>query len=174
MDMEARDALSLKAGKKESQISFANKQTTSQRSRSALQLAAGLLCALPAAGCGGLATEGQDVIASVINVTPHEITVMLSGVQGDEVDSVERTIAASSSTDVRFACLDQLVIGDANNPQVPGVLIQAGGAEPVPIDAFALIAGESFACGEIVEIIVSGNDADSFAVDVFALKLPQP
>ncbi len=126
-------------------------------------------------GCGaGLtppASTEKDLIASVINVTNFEVSVLISGILGEAVDTVERTIGPSDSTDVVFTCLDELVVGDPLDPTQPGITIHTED-EPTTIEPFSLLAGEAFLCGDIIEIIVSGNDADSFAVDVFALTPP--
>ena len=133
-------------------------------------------CLLAAGGCGsnpGAAPHGEpDVIASVINVTPFEVTAVISGVLGDVVDTVELTVGSVSSADQRFTCVDELVVGDPLAPEEPGVLIGTNGAA-VPIDPFKLLVGETFLCGDVVEIIISGNDADTFTVDVFALTPPR-
>jgi len=128
------------------------------------------------AGCGtgapqqdtGSSDRQRDIVASVINVTPFEVSVVLSGVLDDSVDTVRRTVATLDSTDVGFACVDELVVGDPLDPAAPGVVLQVDG-EPVELDPFALLLDEAFVCGDIVEIIVSGNDAETIAVDVFAL-----
>lgn len=125
-------------------------------------------------GCGAdlpPTSAEQDLIASVINVTDFEVSVLISGILGDMVDTVERTIEPSGSTDVVFTCLDELVVGDPFEPTQPGITIQTP-IEPITIEPFTLLAGEAFFCGDIIEIIVSGNDADSFAVNVFALTPP--
>jgi hypothetical protein len=135
-----------------------------------------LTAALAAGGCGsrpGAASHGEpDVVASVINVTPFEVTAVISGVLGDVVDTVKLTVASVSSADQRFTCIDELVVGDPLAPDEAGVLIGTNGAS-VPIAPFKLLVGETFLCGDVVEIIVSGNDADTFAVDVFALTPPR-
>ncbi len=128
----------------------------------------GLPC--PVFGVAGTSTE-RDLIASVINVTDFEVSVLISGILGGAVDTVERTVGPSGSTDVVFTCLDELVVGDALEPTQPGITIRTV-LEPTTIEPFTLLAGQAFFCGDIIEVIVSGNDADSFAVDVFALTPP--
>ncbi len=132
------------------------------------------LCCL-AGGCGLQPSvdtpRGTDVLVSVINVTPFAVEAILSGVLDDSVDTVRPLVDPSDSSDTSFVCLDQLVVGDPIDPALPGITIQTEG-EPETIAAFSILQGESFACGDIIEIIVSGIDADSFAVDVFALTPP--
>ena len=125
------------------------------------------------AGCGVEpgSTMSADVLVSVINVTPFDVTAVLSGVRAAEVDTVQREVAPMNTADVTFVCLDSLVVGDPLAPDTPGIVIAAEG-EPVEIPPFSVDGGESFVCGDVVEIIISGNDADSFAVDVFVLTPP--
>jgi len=111
------------------------------------------------------------VIASVINVTPFEATIVLSGVREDSVDTVTRTVESVGSTDVTFVCLDELVVGDPIEPAEPGLIVELEDG-PVEIEPFAVIAGESFVCGDIVEFIISGNSADTLSVDVFSFTPP--
>ena len=124
------------------------------------------------AGCGtdleDRSAAEPDIVASVINVTPYEVSVVLSGVLEDSVDTVRRTVVALDSIDVGFACVDELVVGDPLDPAAPGVVVEVDG-QVVEIDPFALIRDTAFACGDIVEIIVSGNNPEDIAVDVFAL-----
>lgn len=124
------------------------------------------------AGCGtdleDRSSSAPDIVASVINVTPYEVSVVLSGVLEDSVDTVRRTVATLDSIDVGFACVDELVVGDPLDPTAPGVVVEVDG-QVVEIDPFALIRDTAFACGDIVEIIVSGNGPEDIAVDVFAL-----
>lgn len=122
-------------------------------------------------GTSSKATSEPNVLASVINVTPFEINVVLSGVLADAVDTVRRTVGPSDSTDVAFVCPDELVVGDPLEPTEPGVVIEPAG-QAAEVGAFTILAGESFACGDVVEIIVSGTEADTLAVDVFALTPP--
>ena len=112
-----------------------------------------------------------DVLASVINVTPYDVSVVLSGILGDVVDTVESTIGPSDSTDVRFVCMDELVVGDPLEPSAAGVIVDPDG-EPQEVAPFSIAAEESFNCGDVIEIIVSGNDAETFAVDIFAFTPP--
>ena len=50
------------------------------------------------AGCGLQPTSlNSDVLVSVINVTDYEIDVVISAILGDEVDTVERTVAPASA-----------------------------------------------------------------------------
>ncbi len=142
--------------------------------RSAVVAPWAALCLL--AGCGAQAGNTRpasqpDVLVSVINVTPYEVSAVLSAIAGDVVDTVERTVGPSGSADVTFVCADELVVGDPLEPATPGLTIDVDG-EPETIDAFFIRAGESFACGDVVEIIVSGSDPDTFVVDVFALTPP--
>ena len=131
--------------------------------------------ALAVYGCGGNPSDGgpteNDVVASVINVTPFEVEAVISGVLDDSVDTVERTVGPSDSADTIFVCIDQLVVGDPLDPSLPGVTAMIDG-ETVGIEPFSVFAGESFACGDIVEIIISGVGAESLAVDVFSLTPP--
>ena len=125
-------------------------------------------------GCGlslvGDADDGS-VFVSVINVTPFEASLVISGVRGELVDTAERTVAASGSTDVTFVCVDELVLGDPLNPAVAAVIVDPGGvAEPIP--PFSISANVAFYCGDIVEFVISGHDAATFAVDVFAFAPP--
>ncbi len=87
------------------------------------------------------------------------------------MDTVERTIGPSGSTVVVFTCLDELVLGDALEPTQPGITLQTA-VEPSTIEPFTRQHGEALFCGDIIEIIVSGSDVHSFAVDVSALTLP--
>ncbi len=125
-------------------------------------------------GCGlGLAGDAGDgsVFVSVINVTPYDASLVISGVRGDLVDTAERTVAGSGSTDVTFVCVDELVLGDPLNPAVAAVIVDPGGvAEPIP--PFSISADVAFFCGDIVEFVISGHDAATFAVDVFAFAPP--
>ncbi|MCP4250155.1 MAG: hypothetical protein GY778_24190 [bacterium] len=122
-------------------------------------------------GSGGAAPNDAGVLASAINVTPFEVTVVLSGVLDDAVDTVERTIASRDSTDVDFVCVDELAVGDPLEPEAPGVVIAADD-EAQEVEAFSVFLDEAFFCGDVVEIIISGNDAETFAVDVFAFTPP--
>ncbi|MHC4064064.1 MAG: hypothetical protein ACYSUI_06125 [Planctomycetota bacterium] len=143
-----------------------------RRAQAAACLAAALFLS---AGCGTAPTAGasssRDVLASVINVTPFESSVVLSGVADDAVDTVERTIGPSDSTDVRFVCLDELVVGDPLEPAVAGIVIDADG-EAAEIAPFSILVDESFVCGDVIEIIISGADAETLAVDVFSFTPP--
>lgn len=126
------------------------------------------------AGCGTYLDDrsaaAPDIVASVINVTPYEVSVVLSGVLEDSVDTVRRTVATLDSIDVGFACVDELIVGDPLDPAAPGVVLEVDDeVEVVEIDPFALIRDTAFACGDIVEIIVSGKNAEDITVDVFAL-----
>jgi hypothetical protein len=124
------------------------------------------------AGCDGLVPEpGDSVLASVINVTPFEVDVLLSGVLDDQVDTVNRTIGTTESADVPFVCVDEVVVGNPLEPAAAGVVVHVDG-DPVEIAPFAILGGESFLCGDIVEIIVSGASAETIAVDVFTLTPP--
>ena len=132
--------------------------------------------ALLLAGCGAQPTTSSpaatpDVIASVINVTSFDVSIVLSGVLDDTVDTVERTIGPVDSTDVPFVCVDELVVGDPLEPTLPGVTIDVDG-DPQELTPFSILAGESFECGDVIEIIVSGCDADTLNVDVFAFTPP--
>lgn len=143
------------------------------RTRRSLFLVPGLLlagCGAQPAGGGGNSSE-PDILASVINVTPFELSVVLSGVRDGAVDTVERDVAPSDSADVAFLCVDELVVGDPLEPAEPGILIDTAEAEE-QVGAFTILRGPSYECGDIVEIIVSGTDAETFAVDVFALTPP--
>ncbi len=130
---------------------------------------------LASAGCGtpfgDPPTTDGAVVASIINVTPYEVSVLVSGVLDDSVDTVEETVSPSDSTDVSFVCIDELVIGDPLEPEAAGVAIDMDG-QPAEIAPFSIRSGESFQCGDILEIIVSGADRETFAVDVFALTPP--
>ncbi len=141
-----------------------------------------LLVAMPcaiillAAACGtqpgaSSHTSGGDVLVSVINVTPYEVSAVVSAILGDAVDTVERTVSPSGSAEITFVCPDELVVGDPLEPTAPGLTIDVDG-QPEVVGAFSILAGESFACGDIVEVIVSGADPDTFVVDVFALTPP--
>jgi len=120
---------------------------------------------------GANETALTDVLVSVINVTPFGVDAILSGVLDDSTDTVAQHVDPSDSSDISFVCLDQLVVGDPLDATMPGITIHTG-AEPETIAAFSILQGESFACGDIIEIIISGIGADSFAVDVFALTPP--
>ncbi len=130
-------------------------------------------------GCGaaatvpdeGASTQQPDIVVSVINVTPFEVTVVLSGVLGDTVDTVRRTVPTQDSADVGFACVDEVVIGDPLDPDAPGVIVEADDG-PIEFDPFAVFAGEAFACGDIIETIVSGTDPENIVVNVFAFTPP--
>ena len=125
-------------------------------------------------GCGlSLAGDASDgsVFVSVINVTPFDASLLVSGVRGEFVDTIERTVAGSGSTDVTFVCVDELVLGDPLRPAVAAVVVDPGGlAEPIP--PFSISADVAFFCGDIVEFVISGHDAATFAVDVFAFAPP--
>ena len=126
-------------------------------------------------GCGtqpgvGSSADGT-VLASVINVTPYEVSVLLSGVLDDAVDTVEETVGPSDSADVTFVCVDELVVGDPLEPTTAGITIYAGG-QVEEVGLFSIPADEWFRCGDIIEIIISGTDPETFAVDVFALTPP--
>ncbi len=123
------------------------------------------------AGCPMEPAADGEVIASVINVTPFEIEAVLTGVLGDLADTTLVVVAPSSSVDVAFSCLDELLIGDPFMPDAPGVTLDLPQGA-IGLDAFAVLSPESFLCGDIVEIIVSGSDPDDFTIDVFALTPP--
>lgn len=123
-----------------------------------------------AQGSGGGGTRG-DLFVSVINVTPFEVSVVLSGVQDDAVDTVERTVEPSGTSEVTFVCVDELVVGDPLNVAAAGVTISAD-EQTEEVSPFVILAGESYACGDIVEVIVSGATPETFAVDVFAFPPP--
>ena len=126
----------------------------------------------PGLRCGGdIICINAGVLASVINVTPFSVIVVLSGVLDSGVDTVERTIASLDSIDVPFVCIDELVIGDPLMPEAPGVVIAADD-EAREVAAFSILLDEVYFCGDVVEIIISGNEADTFAVDVFAFTPP--
>lgn len=126
-------------------------------------------------GCGiqsgGTGASADTVLASVINVTPYTVTVVLSGILGDAVDTVRETVGPIDSVDVPFVCIDELVVGDPLEPAAPGVTIDREG-EVEEIAPFSIPAAGRFRCGDVIEIIVSGVDPDSFAVDVFAFTPP--
>ncbi len=135
------------------------------------------LCAatLLQAGCGiqsgGAGASADTVLASVINVTPYTVTVVLSGILDDAVDTVQETVGPIDSVDVPFVCIDELVVGDPLEPATPGVTIDREG-EVEEIAPFSIPGAGRFRCGDVIEIIVSGDDPDSFAVDVFAFTPP--
>ncbi len=135
------------------------------------------LCAatLPPTGCGmqsgGSGASADTVLASVINVTPYTITVVLSGILDDAVDTVRETVGPTDSVDVPFVCIDELVVGDPLEPAAPGVAIDREG-EVEEIAPFSIPGAELFRCGDVIEIIVSGVDPDSFVVDVFVFTPP--
>jgi hypothetical protein len=140
-------------------------------------LACGVLAiGLAPAGCGtgpanrsdGTPGRQGDIVASVINVTPYEVSVVLSGILEDSVDTVQRTVATLDSIDLGFACVEELVVGDPLDPTAPGVVVEVED-QLVEFEPFALILDTAFACGDIVEIIVSGKNAEDITVDVFAL-----
>ena len=125
-------------------------------------------------GCGTQPGVGSaadcTVLVSVINVTPYDVTVLLSGILNDEVDTVERTVNPSQSMDVAFVRLDELVIGDPLEPTAAGVTIHVDGpAEEIPLTT---ISGHEFRCGDIIEIIVSIAEPEPFAVNVFVFTPP--
>jgi hypothetical protein len=125
------------------------------------------------AGCGFVPGGGgeESVYVSVINVTPFEVTVLVSGVAGDLVDTVERTIPGPGSADVAFICVEELVLGDPIDPDLPAVSVDPEGiAGEIP--PFSIRAGDAYFCGDIVEFVISGRDPDTFAVDVFAFAPP--
>ena len=95
----------------------------------------------------------------------------MSAILGDAVDTVERTVSPSGSAEITFVCPDELVVGDPLEPTAPGLTIDVDG-QPEVFGAFLILAGESFVCGDIVEVIVSGTDPETFVVDVFALTPP--
>ena len=126
-------------------------------------------CGAGSAGSNAAAPQPQDdIVASIINVTPFEVSVVLSGVLDDTVDTVRRTVPTLESTDVGFTCVGELVVGDPLEIAAAGVVIEAdaGRAELPP---FALLRDAVFVCGDIVEIIISGTNAETFAADVFIL-----
>ena len=91
------------------------------------------LATLFAAGCGTVpatdppfATEA-DVTATVINVTPFEVSVLLSGIRDNNVDTVERRADTLDTAEVTFVCIDELVVGDPLAPETAGVLIDPDG-----------------------------------------------
>ncbi len=136
-----------------------------------------VLCAVAGspAGCGtqlaaGPATD-QEVLVSVMNVTAFDVSVLLSGILDDAVDTVSETIGPSGNVDVTFVCIDELVVGDPLDAAVAGVTIDVDG-DPAEMAPFSIARAESFDCGDVIEIIVSGSEPGSFAVDVFALTLP--
>ncbi len=114
---------------------------------------------------------GGEVTATVINVTLFDVTALLSGIRNDDVDTVERSAGSQDTAAVTFRCIDELVVGDPLNPELPGVIIDPDGLAAL-VDPFSILEGESFFCGDIIEIIVSGNDIETFAVDVFAFTPP--
>lgn len=133
----------------------------------------GGICAI--AGCGVQApagTGGADtVLVSLINVTSSEITAVMSGVLNDSVDTVTETVAPVDSVDVPFVCIDELIVGDPLNSEAPGVTIAySDGVQE--IDPFSVSGPGLFTCGDVIEVIISGNDPDSFAVDVFVFTPP--
>ncbi|MFQ5462473.1 MAG: hypothetical protein ACE5E5_07580 [Phycisphaerae bacterium] len=130
-----------------------------------------LACGCGLQPAGGSETAFTNVLVSVINVTPFGVDAILSGVLDDSADTVPQHVDPSDTSDTSFVCLDQLVVGDPLDPTAPGITIHTG-TEPETIAAFSMLQGESFACGDVIEIIVSGIDAASFAVDVFALTPP--
>ncbi len=138
-----------------------------------LGLTAAVLCAVAGipAGCGTQLPADRTVLVSVMNVTSFEVAVLLSGILGDAVDTVPETIGPSDSVDVTFVCIDELVVGDPLDATIAGVTIDGAG-ESAEIAPFSIAREESFACGDVIEIIVSGNEPGSFAVDVFALTPP--
>ncbi|MCH7808377.1 MAG: hypothetical protein IIB60_04055 [Planctomycetes bacterium] len=133
------------------------------------------LAILLVAGCGtqagGNLPTQADVLASVINVTPFTISVTLSGILDEVVDTVGETIAPSDTADVLFVCIDELVVGDPLEPGAAGVTIHVDG-DVEEIAPFTIIAQGSFRCGDVIEIIVSGADPETFVVNVFALTPP--
>lgn len=125
-------------------------------------------------GCGIIPSDGLsngDIIASVINVTPYDVNILVSGVVGDAAEVTEHTVASADTVDVAFACLDELAVGDPLDANEPGVIIDTG-TEIVELEPFLLLEGEAFFCGEIVEIIVSGDRPENFRIDVFAFTPP--
>lgn len=139
-----------------------------RRAKSAL-LAFSLLAVL--GGCPLSPPSDADVIVSILNVTDFEARVIVSGVVSDVADVGEETISPFNSTSVTFRCLDELVIGDPLDLDQPGARITVG-EQTVELDPFILLAGQDFACGEIIEIIVSGESADTVALNVFVLTPP--
>ncbi len=111
------------------------------------------------------------VLVSVINVTDFEVTAVLSGILGDSVDTVRKTIGPVDSIDVPFVCIDELVVGDPLEPSTPGVTIDQDG-ELVEIDAFSVLGNDQFRCGDVIEIIVSRGEGDFFNADVFVFPPP--
>jgi len=125
------------------------------------------------AGCGVVPGEGveESVYVSIINVTPFEVTITVSGVAGDLVDTVERIVPGPGSADVAFVCVDELVLGDPIDPALPAVVVDPDGLA-VEIPPFSILAEEAFFCGDIVEFVISGHDEETFAVDIFAFAPP--
>lgn len=127
-------------------------------------------------GCDGLAllpgSSDRSVVASIMNVTPFEVDVRISGVVGQTAEIAAETVAARDSVDVAFTCLDELVIGNPLDPGVAGAVVHTD-AGPVELEPFLLRAGEAFFCGEILEIIVSGDRPENLRMDVFVLARPR-
>lgn len=136
--------------------------------------ALGAAAVLPG-GCGaqpgGACPPNDTVLVSVINVTSYEVSVLLSGILQDAVDTVQETVGPIDSADVSFVCIDELVVGDPLEPTAPGVTINREG-ELEEIAPFRIPGDELFRCGDVIEIIVSGDAPESFAVDVFAFTPP--
>lgn len=131
------------------------------------------LCGL-VTGCaefGGLPGGDGDVVVSIVNVTPYVVEITLSGVVGETAEPVDETVQPISSTDVAFVCLDELVVGNPLDPTIPGAVVLVDG-QRVELEPFLLRAQESFRCGDIVELIISGDRADNPRIDVFVLTLP--
>ena len=64
-----------------------------------------------------------------------------------------------------------LVLGDPIDPDLPALVVDPEGLG-VEIPPFSILAGQAFFCGDIIEFVISGNDEETFAVDVFAFAPP--
>ena len=123
--------------------------------------------------CGGdglCADQETDegIVVRVTNNTAYPASVVLSGVLEDAVDTVVRTVGPSSTIDVDFVCVDEVVVGDPTELSAAGVIIDVDG-EVVEVASFSLPAGEYFACGDVVEVVIDGVAPDDLSAEVYVL-----
>jgi hypothetical protein len=120
-------------------------------------------------GCVPQAGTGDaDVIVSLVNVTDFEASILVSGVAGDVADVQAEPVGALDSRAVAFTCLDELVIGDPFDFTAAGAQVVIDG-QTVELDPFVLTQ-DDFACGDTIEVILSGDRAENLALNVFVLS----
>jgi hypothetical protein len=151
-------------------IRFTTRPPSLPRHRRCSGLVTSLAALVAVGGCPSRsAPPADDVIVSLLNVTDFEARVLVSGIVGDVADVGEELVEPLGSTSVAFTCLDELVIGDPFDPEAPGAIIIVDAETEIELDPFALRGGTDFFCGEIIQIVISGDTPETLDIHIFAL-----